>query len=119
MSLLTALGISYGLITSGCATPPDKPGCVEVIKDSLGWCTWTISEREIYVDNDPENKETKLDGKAWSEVKLDALIFPSQSWAAIKSYIMKNCKQHKQCAEDIGKWDRKTKKIDQKLSSGK
>lgn len=64
----------------------------------------------------------EVDGKeismTWWEMRPLMLFVPPPSYAAIKSYIVKTCKQQK-CDEAIGSWDRRVKRIDQKLEEKK
>lgn len=115
--LLILLGLSLSLLTS-CAHVPDVPVCVEITLDK-GWCTNTISDKEYFVDED--NKYTDPDTKVsytWWELRPQTVHLPASSWAAIKKYIIQNCKQNKsQCDEAITSWDRKVNSIDQRLTA--
>jgi hypothetical protein len=42
------------------------------------------------------------------------VLVPPASWAAIKSYIIKMCKKHDDCSDNIGKWERKMVVLDTK-----
>jgi hypothetical protein len=104
-SLLIGLAISSGLIVS-CATPPDVPICVRLSQDR-GWCTYTVSEQEVFVDNDKQ----LLNGQTWAEIYVKSLVLPADSQAQLKAYIVKQCKNHNDCGGDLGKWERKTERI--------
>lgn len=111
--MLIALATLFVLILSACATPPDTDVCVEIDEGVLGWCTYTISEKEFYVDND---KNRHPDGnKTWKEIKTESLIMPARSYGKVKAYIIKQCKKHNDCSRDISKWKRKTNKIQTKI----
>ena len=86
------------------------PVCVE-ISPVKGYCVHTISEKEFYVDHNE-----KLNGKTWWEMRPAMVFVPPQSWAELKAYVIKVCKKFKECAKDIGSWERKTQQIDSKMS---
>lgn len=72
--------------------------CTE-LDATLGYCVYTISDKDFFIDNDQQTYE----GKTWSETKTTALIVPASSWAAMKSYILKQCKKHpNDCPKSIG-----------------
>lgn len=114
LRFLIVVPIFFGM---ACASVPDVPICVDLtntpgnVTKQQGWCAWTITQKEQFVDNDTN----LLGGKRWSEVKMVSLLVPPDSWAKLKSYIIKNCKQNKGCNNDIGKWQRKTATFDSKL----
>lgn len=86
----------------------------------MGWCTYSISDDEFFVDNDKKlyfNKKTRKK-QTWRELKVEALIVPADSFAANKGYILKQCKKSGECKKDIGKWERKFEKIESKKLEG-
>lgn len=98
------------LALTACATPPDVPICVDL--DTQGYCIWTISNHEQYVD-----ETNLLLGEPWSKVKSTSLLVPSKSWAQIKEFILKVCKQHKDCRDNIGLWSSSAESIDKSLQN--
>ena len=107
-NLLTA---SLVLIASSCASVKTKdidfPVCVEVSM-SKAYCVHTVSSKDFYIS------ETSLyNGKTWWEQRHYMLQLPKSSWAKIKNFILKTCKQFKKyCDENIATWDKTIKKID-------
>lgn len=105
------------LLMTACTAVPDVPVCVELtdvtkvgntsLISHKGWCAWTLTNKEQFVDEDTN----LLDGKKWSLVKSQSLLVPADSWAKIKSYIQKNCKKNKDCDEYLGKWERSMGRI--------
>ena len=110
LNLLISLGLLLNILVS-CATPPDVPACVE-ITPSKAWCTNTISDKEFYIDD-----TNKYNSKTYWELRPAMVHLPPDSWAKLKAYIIKMCKQHNQCQGDIAKWERKITIIDKKLPS--
>lgn len=100
--LLTPLVLLFACLLSGCNQVPDVPLCAK-LSDQKGWCTYTISAKEFYVDNSGQTFE----GKNWTQLDDESLRVPASSWAAIKAYILKQCKKDKDCSDNIGSWDRK------------
>ena len=93
-----------------CASVPNTPVCTQLSPDR-GFCVYTIEEKEFLWDD-----EHKFDGKTWWEAKPSMVYVPAKSWAEIKKFIIKTCKQHKDCQKDIATWERKAKKIDEKAN---
>ena len=102
--LWISLGLWLSLLVS-CAQVPDIPVCTE-INMQKGFCVWTISDKEQIVSD-----KDKLDDKTWWEIRPSMVLLPHTSWVEIKTYIIKNCKQHKDCNKDITKWERKLNAI--------
>ena len=96
---LMILLILYALSLASCVKPPDVSVCVELVKDKKGFCAYTISD-----------KEETLEGQQWKDLKLKSLIIPAQSWAEIKSFILKICEKTKEC--DLNQTQKKIQKID-------
>lgn len=84
------LAFLYGCLSS-CAHVPDVPGCVE-LDPQRGYCVHTISATEFYID-----EEHPFEGKTWPEVRAESVIAPASSWAAIKSYILRQCARREDC----------------------
>jgi hypothetical protein len=106
--------LSSSLI-NGCAiAPPDVPLCAE-ISPSKGYCIFTMSNREYVIDD-----ENTLDGKTWWDLRPTMIYMPSDSWAEVKSFIIKICKKTKQCnGKNIVDWERTVEKIDQNVIAPK
>lgn len=93
------------LLISSCANVPDVIICRQV-NPSSAFCTHTISDTDIVID------DTHLyNNKTWIDEKLETVIVPVESWSEIKKYIIKKCKQNKDCNSQIGKWQSKVDKI--------
>lgn len=73
---------------------------------SKGFCVWTISKKEMVVDD-----VTLLNGKTWLDLVIESVYVPADSWSEIKSYIIKTCKKKNDCEKDISTWKTKLDKI--------
>lgn len=87
----------------------DKPVCVE-LNMSKGYCTTIISGKDMIIDD-----ENKLDGKTWFEMRPEMVQVPVETWAALKKYLIKNCKRTQKCNENIDSWTRTMISIDEEL----
>lgn len=88
---------------SSCATglkEIDKPVCV-AIDISRGYCTTIISGKGFYV-----NDHDLLDNKTWFEMTPEMILVPVGTWAALKKYLIFNCKKSKACNANIDSWSR-------------
>ena len=101
------------IVSAGCATAPDVPVCVE-ITPSRGWCTYTISDKDFEI-----SETKKHEGKTYWELRPTMLLVPASSWAKIKAFIIKTCKQHGNCDQAVSSWDRKLNSIDTKVKGGR
>ena len=97
------LMLSSVLLSSqlSCATPPDVPVCTS-LSSERGFCTYTISEKDYFVE-----------GEAWKKQQAESLLLPAESYAKIKAYILKMCKKTGQC-KDLASWERKQTKLEKK-----
>ncbi len=102
--------VLLNLILSSCTAPPDKPVCVE-INPSKAFCTYTIKDVDFYWDDNH-----KYENKTYWEAKPSMVLVPISSWIEIKSYIIKMCKKHQDCNDNIGTWERKVISIDSKIN---
>lgn len=78
---------------------PNVPVCAEVTM-SKGFCTYTVSGINVIVDDDHP-----LEGQTWFDIRAKTLSVPASSWASLKAWMIKMCKQNK-CSFDISSWDR-------------
>jgi len=88
-------------ILSSCATIPDTPICAE-INPSKGYCVYTLSDKEFVIDDDH-----LYEGKTFWEMRPLMVMLPPSSWAKIKAFILKICKQTQQCNQqyrDVEMW---------------
>ena len=112
--LLTTLVPLLSLLLSACAAmPPDTEVCIE-INPVRGWCTMTISDKEFFIDE--ENPYDFKDGQGpvtWWQIRPLMLYVPSGSYAKMKAYIIKTCKQNK-CDKHIGSWNRRMERLEKK-----
>lgn len=114
-NLLIALVTLSSLLLSCATMPPDVPVCVEV-SPTRGWCTYTISDKEFYVDD--ENPLKIYDDQpalTWWELRPTFLLVPAPSYAKMKAYIIKTCKQNK-CDKHIGSWERRMERVEEKAN---
>lgn len=98
MNLLLLL-ISLLIFVASCASVPNVPLCAE-INLGKGTCTYTVTGVNVIVDD-----EHPLDGLTWFDIRSRALTVPATSWAKLKAFLIKMCKQNK-CDTDISSWDR-------------
>jgi hypothetical protein len=62
----------------------------------------TISNKDLIVDD-----THLLNGKTWLDLKIESVYVPTDSWSNIKEYVLKKCKQDKNCSNNIGQWSSK------------
>lgn len=48
----------------------------------------------------PGKEEREVDGEEWDKIKSQAFIVPYESWAEIKLFIFKICKDYGKCTEE-------------------
>ena len=107
----TPLIILLSLITYSCAQVPDVPLCKEINPDK-GWCSWTLSQGGFFVDEarpyafDPKKPEQL---STWWEIRPVMIQIPPHSWAELKKFIIKSCRNSKDCPDDVGDWMDKMK----------
>jgi hypothetical protein len=88
------------------------------ISPSRGFCTNTVSDKEFEIND--ENPYTFTPGKpamTWWEMRPSFIYVPAESWAKLKAWIIKTCKQTNQCDAAIASWQRKIDFIDEKIES--
>lgn len=110
-SLLLALKISLIFALESCSSLSsiDKPVCVEISIDR-GFCTTIISGKDQRVD-----ETNKLNGKTWFQMRPEMVMVPIETWAALKTYLIMNCKRSKACNRNIDSWNRSIQTIDDEL----
>lgn len=94
------------LILYSCARVPDVPLCKEITPDK-GFCSWTLSQGGFYVDESrPYAFDPKKPDKLWTwwEIRPVMIQIPPHSWAEIKKFIIKSCRNSKDCPDDVGEW---------------
>lgn len=116
------LVISFAGLVS-CATPPDVPFCVPVDELS-GYCFNTISDVEYQVDEthlfeDKAEPDSSKRMKTWVQLRDVSVIAPPYSYAKMKAYIQANCKRDSDCSKDLSRWQKRVKRAEQKMNSGK
>lgn len=79
-----------------------------------GWCVNTISGQEFTVDDVQKwPLKDKWKGQTWWDVRNKMVLVPAEpSWAPIKAFIIKMCKQNNQCQEQVRSWDRTVERVD-------
>jgi hypothetical protein len=110
--LSSALKILLAFTLSSCGSIKqlDKPFCVE-ININKGFCTTPITGKDQFVDDN-----NLLEGLSWWEMRPTMILIPPSTYAAIKSFILKQCKSNpKLCDKEIPAWKKATKVIDDKL----
>lgn len=103
-------------LTVSCASTPNVPVCTE-LSVSKAFCTYTIEDKDFIIDDEHPYSFTgnPKDAKTWWDMRPFMVMLPYQSWARLKSYIIKMCKQNGGCAENVGTWERKINKLDEKV----
>lgn len=106
--------IFMAILVSSCSnlSSIDKPVCVE-INMAKAYCTTIISGRGFYIDD-----ENKYQDKTWFEMSAGTMRVPADTWAALKKYLIMNCKRYKKCNVNIDSWDRSTQIIEDHLNLG-
>lgn len=101
------------LLVSSCGSIKtlDVPVCVRVNMER-GFCTNLLSPVDRKVDD-----ENLLDGKTWFEMLPTMIYVPKDSWAAIKKYIVTECKRTNRCDGLVESWDRTINVIDAQINS--
>lgn len=102
LNLLFVLLLS---LISSCASPPSVFVCTR-LSQSEGFCVNTITDEEKVISD-----TSLLNGKTWLDLVIESVYVPSDSWKEIKAYIIKQCKKHNDCGQNIGKWETKLDKI--------
>lgn len=76
------------------------------------YCRKTISDVRMIVDE--QHPLTLPDGtkKTWFELRHTTVKVPAHSWAEIKKFIIKICKESELCQQNVASWDRSTSDID-------
>ncbi len=90
--------------------PPDEFVCVE-LSMSKGFCTKTISNQEMIVD-----EVNTLNGQTWFQMRPQFVLVPPKTWAEIKKFIIRECKKSDTCNSTVETWERKLVEIDEKLA---
>ena len=83
-----------------CASLPDEYLCTN-LSESKCYCDRTISSDPKIIDDD-----NTLDGQTCADLRSNSILMPAKTWASIKSYILKVCKQYNNCA-GVGDWENK------------
>ena len=98
----------------------DKPVCTEITPDR-GYCVTIISGKGEYVDDVKKMKTFDANGKlvemTWFEMKPTMVLVPIQTYAALKKYLIMNCKKSKRCNDKIDSWDRSMEIIEVEIES--
>lgn len=84
------------------------------ISINRGYCTTIISGVPSQVDDNHT-----LDGDTWFDARIKMILVPPKTWAALKAYLIKNCKKTKACNENIDSWMRSMKVIDEQVEKKK
>lgn len=114
--------ILFLLIFVSCANLSliDKPVCTEITPDR-GYCVTIISGKKEYIDDFKKMKTFDEKGNlvemTWFEMKPTMVLVPVQTYAALKKYLIMNCKKSKRCSENIDSWDRSMEIIEVEIES--
>lgn len=98
--------LSFVLLASCAGNPPDEPLCTELTV-SRGYCVRMISGEGFEVDD-----ERLYDGKTWWELRPTMIQMPAKTWAELKKWIIKICKNNNQCDDAVANWERTVDRID-------
>lgn len=107
--------ILFSSLLSACAgSPPDVAVCTEVTM-TRGTCVKTVSGEAFDIDD--EHMITLPTGEkvSWWQIRPYMLQLPYYEWAKLKAWIIKTCKQTKQCDESITSWQRTVETIDKHI----
>jgi hypothetical protein len=105
-----SLLLSLSFVTSCAGLPPDEPLCTE-ITIARGFCVRMMSGQTFEVNDD-----VKLNGKTWWDMKPTMVYMPASTWAALKKWIIKTCKNNSQCDSAVASWDRTVEIIDDNVN---
>ena len=110
-NLLRSFALSLFLLASSCSnlSDIDKPVCVE-INLSKGYCTSIISGEGFVIDD-----ENPYQGKTWWELRPTHIQVPHETWAAIKTYLITNCRRSRQCNRNIDSWTRSIEELEKTI----
>lgn len=92
-NLCSMLFISSLLCLASCADLPQFKVCKE-LTPSRAKCIDALTEEKFDWD-----EFSLVDGKTYFEERPTMLQVPAESYAKIKSYLLKNCKKYKNCPE--------------------
>jgi hypothetical protein len=81
------------ILLHSCADIPNVPICTELEPDSA-YCVNILEEKGFYWNN-----EILINDKTYWQMRPACVRVPPKSWAALKSYILKNCKNQGGCKE--------------------
>jgi hypothetical protein len=78
------------LLCVGCATPPDKPVCVQDENENAH-CIFMMTGGAFDVDN--LGKQYTQDGRNWNftELRQMSLMMPPDTYAALKKFLLNYC----------------------------
>jgi hypothetical protein len=78
---------------------------------SKAFCTTPISGKDQIIDD-----THLLEGKTYWDIRPTMILIPPSSYAAIKSFILKQCKRNPDmCDKEIPAWDRATESVDKQI----
>lgn len=66
----------------------------------------SISDKDQIVD-DEHPLSLKAGPKTWTDLKIESVYLPAESWSAIKKYLIEQCKANNKCNPNVDSWDRK------------
>ena len=77
-----------------------------------GWCRWSISDRRQFVSETSPLEMPDKTKKTWWELRPVMVRMPAHSWAEIKKFIVKVCKESELCEQNVSSWDRAVSDVD-------
>ncbi len=110
MSLWYLSKLLLVLTVVSCSTIPNVPICVE-LSISKGYCVNTIDNKEFIIDDNH-----LYQGLTWFDWRYRMVLLPPNSWAEIKSYIIKECRRTNRC-QDFDRLEESIKHVDNNLPS--
>lgn len=76
------------------------------------WCRNSISDKRFFVDETHPMSMPDGTKKTWFEIRHTTVKLPAQSWAEIKKFIIKICKESEICSQNVASWDRAVGDVD-------
>jgi len=52
-----------------------------------------------------------LNGKTWTDIKIESVLVPVDSWVKIKEYFLKQCKKYNDCNKEIASWENRINSV--------
>ena len=91
-----------------------NPVCMKEINEPYcGVCTYTISDKTVYVGNDWNHLlEVQGKKKTWDTIVEEGFTVPAETQVAFKAFAINVCKNTGACAQEIDRWRIKLDSLD-------